>query len=107
VPEDLRSNSWNSFSAQLQRCAPALDEIRALLADPPPSTGWDYRVPFSGPDLRFIARRQSAYALRAATINELHAQRLDVALTNLQALISLATVYEDEPSFVNQMIRVA
>jgi hypothetical protein len=102
------TNTWKSFASELARNEDSLSAIREFLEDPPVDSGWDYRNSFgSWPRFTFVQQRKAAQWLTSATLNDLHAQDLDAALNNIHALVMMASLHREDPTLVNQMIRVA
>jgi len=102
-----RTASWADFAVQMRQNAEALEEIRAVLRNPPRSPSYDMLDPFgpSGPPL--VAKRRAAYWLWGATADALHRGALDEALTNLHAMVAFTKMNDEESLLVNQMVLVA
>ncbi len=108
TPSRGASTTWKDLDGQLKAAEPALREIRTLLKNPPATAGGDVekllRVEWTP---SYTANRITAQALHAAAVNELRRGRLDAAAENLIALAAVAQLYRDDPTLVNQMVRVA
>jgi hypothetical protein len=106
--KDGLTNTWQNLDALLQFSQPSLSAIRELMKNPPPTMGCD--VPRCLDDdsfPNFVGVRISAQALHASAISNLHKGDLAAAAQDLSALFSFAKLYENDPSLVNYMIRMA
>jgi hypothetical protein len=100
-----RRGTWEEFDTQMRAAESPLQEIRAALKEPSLDAGPCTNM-LTGGRLNFVAIRGAAQWLAGAAENDLHQQRLEAALQNLEALAALARMERDEPSIVAQMIRV-
>jgi len=102
-----RTVNWADFAVQMRQNAEGLEEIRAVLRNPPRSPSYDMLDPVgpSGPPL--VAKRRAAYWLWGATADALHRGELDEALTNLHAMFAFTRMNDEESLLVNQMVLVA
>jgi hypothetical protein len=108
VPTIPSKGTWEDFAQQMEASETALAELRRLLAAPVPGNSYDPTNPmYLRPRFDFISRRKTAQTLSAAVVNALHHQRLEVALTNLNALIALARFRDGDDLLVGRMIQVA
>ena len=101
-------DGWAPFLAAMEDNEPALVKVRSLLFKVPAGSIHDPDAPLNSNSSRdFIARRTAAQILSAAVVSELHRGRLDPALTNLHALISLANARDEGGMLVDHMIQAA
>lgn len=98
---------WPEFAEQMQANEPVMAEIRDLLRRRPPGSAYDPAAPFGPSGIHLVTRRAAAQNLMGAVVNELHRGKLDAALTNLHALIALASFREESGLLVYRMIASA
>jgi hypothetical protein len=102
-------SSWAALEAKLAASDGVLSELRRLMQNPPASRGLvaanflDPKRPFPN----FVAIRISAQTLKASALAQLHQGNQGAALDDLLAIAGIASLYRDDPTLVNQMIRVA
>jgi hypothetical protein len=102
------TNTWQDLEARLRGSAKSLQALRQLMKDPPASVGYDVIKQLEDEWIpNFVASRVAAQTLHAAVGLELHNGNLPGALENLQALSGAVRVYEQDPTLVSFMIRVA
>ena len=100
--------TWEQLELQVRSSAASLEALRQLLKNPPESIGYDIRKLLEDePFPNFISSRVAAQTLQAATGLELHKGNLPGALENLQALSGAVRMYDQDPTLVCYMIRVA
>jgi type II secretory pathway pseudopilin PulG len=114
-PLDLMTNleasgsagvAWTRWQTNVVASRPFLEALRQALRSPPPRSDIDYRVlPMRGSD--FVLRREAAHWLAGGTFAALHATNRAAAVESLKALLALTELHRDDPTLVNQMIRVA
>ncbi len=98
--------TWSTWEAELEVARPHLEEVRRALQAPARRSGIDYRSPFAkGPN--FVQKRVAAQWLAGEALAAAHATNNAAALESLQALLSLVELHREDPTIVNQMIRVA
>jgi len=102
------TNTWQALDSIMSQAHPALGSLRALMRDPAPSLGCDILAQLKSDSFpNFICVRRGSQALKTAVIHDLHKGDLGSAVENLTALSRFARVYEDDPTVVNFMIRIA
>lgn len=102
------TNTWQDLEARLRGSATSLQTLRQLMKDPPASVGYDVIKLLEDESIpNFVAGRVAAQTLQAAAGLELHNGNLPGALENLQALSGCERLYEQDPTLVSFMIRVA
>jgi hypothetical protein len=106
APPDANVGSWEDLAEQAKRPETQLAAIREALRNPAPDSG-PRRGGLAGLNYNFLALRNAAYLLEAATICETRQRHLPEALEDLEALAALAQVNRDEDTLVAQMIRTA
>lgn len=101
------SSTWAEFQSENNLAQAALGEIRASLQNPAryfllnPSniTNW--------PKYPLVQQRKAAQWLIGDAILALRAKQLDRAQADLHALTQLTQLHKEDPTLVNQMVRVA
>lgn len=101
------ARSWPEFVAVLQRAEPELAKIRAGLVEPPRYFEIAPTNVFTMMRNPFVQKRAIAQWLSGDLVGALHEGQLGRAQVDLHALIGLIQLHRDEPTLVNQMIRVA
>lgn len=102
------TNTWWDLEAKLRGSTTSLQELRQLMKDPPGSVGYDVMRQLEDEVIpNFVASRVAAQTLHAAAGLELHNGNLPGALEVLQALSGAGRIYEQDPTLVSFMIRVA
>jgi hypothetical protein len=102
-----KTNTWDELAEDLKMNAAPLERIREALESPRFDININYKMGFNVP-LGSLARHKSvAHWLSAATLNDLHAGRLNEAAANLNALLSLVNASRDERLIINQLVRIA
>jgi len=98
--------TWAEFESDNESAQAALEEIRASLQNParyfllnPTNFPW--------PNCAFVQQRNAAQWLMGDTIVALHSKQLDRTQADLHALTQLTQLLKEDPTLVNQMIRVA
>jgi hypothetical protein len=115
VPLTMRSNApsstWEAFIAQVAKSELSLETVRGALENPPPDNGWvwqdTYQSVTNWPGRTFVRDRAFCQMLYNAAIADLHQDKLDAAIANLDALAGFAQMNRNEIVIVSQMIRVA
>ena len=105
--EGKQTNHWGELDAELRGAEPVLNEIRKLLKSP--SFNWNlaYGQGFSLMMPHLAKLKQIVQWLATATMNDLHAGRLNLALANHTALLQAVNSLQDEPLIVSQLVRAA
>jgi hypothetical protein len=103
------TETWETVTTQLDSMKGLLVELRKAIQQPDLASAWDPAELQIGhtSTAQLIAKRIAAQTLAGATIVEMHRGRLTDASENLHALAMLAVVDRDNPSLIQQMIRVA
>jgi hypothetical protein len=99
-------SGWENLAAAMKQNEAVLADLRSCLKHPAAQMGPKTNL-LSGPIPNFFALRTAAQWFMGASIDQLHQGNAQMALENLEALIALARCFEQEPSIVAQMIRVA
>lgn len=109
IQTDADKEKLRKFAAEVEDIGPALKRLRETLRDPPQSTGEDYRPAILryGFGIRFLEKRMVAQALLAAAYSAMQQGHREEALDNFHGLTSLLRLHQDDPMFVNLMVRVA
>ena len=98
--------TWSDWQAEVTAMQPTLAGLRQALRSPAPRSDFDYRVAtVRGSD--FVLRRQAAQWLAGETLAALHATNHAAAVESLQALLALTELHREDPTLLNQIIRVA
>lgn len=98
--------TWAAWEAEVAAMQSPLDELRRSLRLAAPRSDIDYRVPGARlPD--FVLKREAAQWLAGAALAALHATNHTAAAESLKALLALTELHREDPTLVNQMIRVA
>ena len=102
------TNTWEDLDALIGQAQPALESLHELMKDPPSSTTYDV-IECLEEDWppNFVRVRIVAQDLQAATMNDLHRGDLTAAVRDLGTLLSVAKLYEKDPTLVTFMIRMA
>lgn len=95
------------FTAIFHQAEPELTDMRKGLLDPPRYWILAPSSAFSAPLNPFVLKRTMARWLSADVVAALHERQLTRAQANLHALAKLVELHRDEPTLVNQMIRIA
>jgi len=109
---NARALAWEDVEAALLAVEAPMRELRQLLSGPLPAyhnagaTNF-FSVFFSGSSYNFVAVRKASQWLMGDAIGALHARDRKRAGEDLRALLHLLEANRDEPTLVNQMIRVA
>jgi len=111
IRDTNKTNTWDELAEDLKMNAAALDQIREALRSPQFDMNLNYKMGFNvalGSALGSLARYKSvAQWLSVATLNDLHAGRLNDAATNLNALLSLVNSLRDQRMIIYQLVRIA
>jgi hypothetical protein len=99
--------TWKFFADELQKIAEPLIEVREALKKPAFDANLDYRMGFNLLVPHLAAMKGIALPLSAATVNELHANNLEAALVDLEALIALSRCLSGERLVISQLVRYA
>lgn len=99
--------SWEIVRQELTAAAAPLAEIRAVLQHPPARLVSDPANFSASPQYQFVSQRNAAQWLSAEIIYALRQQNLELAKADLQAQLQLVHLHEEDPTLINQMIRVA
>jgi hypothetical protein len=92
----------------MRLAAPTLQSIRELMQDPPAGAKMDIlKQVGKGFLFSYVSVRETAQSLCCASLNELHQGNLAGAMDNLLALSAFQRLYEQDPSLVNYLIRLA
>ena len=107
--EDGTTNSWPDLDGLLRQNQAGLQTLRELLKHPPASMGQDIARSLEANDAlpSYVAVRIGVQALHVAVINELHRGDLEQVRQDLVTLLAFAKLYEQDPSLVSYMIRMA
>jgi hypothetical protein len=97
--------NWATWNAAVVSMQPMLEELRLSLRSPAPRSDVDYRSLGSIPN--YVARRNAAQWLAGEAWLALHATNREASTACLESLLALADLHRDDPTVVNQMIRVA
>ena len=102
-----QTNRWEDLDAELAAAEPVLRELRKLLKSP--SFNWNlaYGQGFSLLMPHLAKIKQIVQWLATATMNDLHASRLDLALANHTAMLQAVNSLQDEPLIISQLVRAA
>lgn len=99
--------SWKEFGEEMDSIKANLAEIRSALSNPPSRSLSDPTNLFLSGHFQFVEQRKAAQYLSAETIHALHEQKSALIRENLWALQQLIKLHGDDPTLVNQMIRIA
>lgn len=99
--------TWVEFQSDSDSAQRALEEIRAALQNPPRYFLLDPSNFLYAPRLPFVQQRNAAQWLMGDAIVSLHSRELDRTQADLHALTQLTHLHKDDPTLVNQMVRVA
>ena len=104
-----RTNSWQDLDGLLQQNQATLQSMRELMKHPPATMG---RELVKGLEDRaglpnFVGLRLGAQALHVAALNDLHNGDHGKAVQDLSTLLAFARIYQQDPSLVTFMIRMA
>jgi len=105
---DGPTNKWQALDELIQQNQASLQSLRELMKHPPPTMGRDIARSLeedSSPNL--VAVRVGAQTLHVAVMNALHKGDLEMAVQDLGTLLAFAKLYEQDPSLVNYMVRIA
>jgi hypothetical protein len=106
IRDDTKTNTWDDLAGDLKMNAMALEQIREALKSPVFDMNLNYRIGYNVALGNLAKHKAVAQWLSAAALNALHAQRLDEAAANLNALLSLANASRDERLIIYQMVRI-
>lgn len=106
---DAVTNTWQNLDEVIQQNQSSLQSLRELMKHPPTTMGRDIArcLEEDGPIPNLVGVRVGAQTLQAAAMNALHKGDLEQAVQDLRTLLSFAKLYEQEPSLVHYMIRMA
>jgi len=114
-PLDLRTNfglsrgavvTWAAWESEVAAMQSPLDELRRALRSPAPRSDIDYRAPGARfPD--YVLKREAAQWLAGEALAAVHATNHAATTESLKALLALTELHREDPTLVNQMIRVA
>ena len=99
--------TWAEFERDNESVQGALAEIRASLQNPARYFLLDPTNFLNWPKYPFVQQRNAAQWLMGDTIVALHSKKLDRTQADLHALAQLTQLHKDDPTLVNQMVRVA
>jgi hypothetical protein len=99
--------TWVEFESDYESAQAALEEIRASLQNPARYFLLDPTNFLNWPKYPFVQQRNAAQWLVGDSIVALHSKQLDRAQADLHALTQLTHLHKEDPTLVNQMIRVA
>ena len=99
--------TWEEFESDNESAQGALVEIRAALQNPPRYFLLDPSNFVNWPKLPIRQQRAAAQWLMGDTILALRSKQLSQAQADLDALTQLTHLHKDDPTLVNQMVRVA
>jgi hypothetical protein len=99
--------TWVEFQSDNDSAQRALEEIRASLRNPPRYFLLDPSNFVNWPKYPLVQQRTAAQWLMGDAILALHSKELDRAQADLHALTQLTHLHKDDPTLVNQMVRVA
>jgi hypothetical protein len=101
-----RTLAWEDLRAYVEQAESVLEPLRSALRTAPPQ--WGKRTNYlQQPVADFVAIRNCAQWLGAATLSALHEGELERALENQEALTALARANAEDYTLVSVMIRVA
>ena len=107
IRDARKTNTWDELAGDLKMNAAALEQIREVLRSPQFDMNINYKMRFNVA-LGSLARHKTiAHWLSAATLNDLHAGRLNEAAANLTALLSLINTSRDQRLIIYQLVRIA
>jgi hypothetical protein len=102
------TNTWKNLDELLQQNERSLQSLRELMKQPSPSMGRDIVKSLEDPSIpSMVGMRLGAQILHAAALNDLHNHDHEKAVQDLATLLAFARLYEQDPSLVNFMIRMA
>jgi hypothetical protein len=107
IRDAKKTNTWNELTEDLRLSAAALEQIREALRSPQFDLNLNYKMGFNVPLGSLAKYKAVAQWLSAATLNDLHAGRLNEAAANLNALLSLVNALRDERLIICQLVRIA
>ncbi len=99
--------TWAEFERDNDSAQGALAEIRASLQTPPRYFLLDPSNFVNWPKYPLVQQRAAAQWLMGDAIVALRSKELDRAQADLHALTQLTHLHKDDPTLVNQMVRVA
>jgi hypothetical protein len=99
------SVNWKSFAEEVQKIAEPLSEVREALKKPAFDANLNYRLGLNMLLPHLAGIKGIAVTQSAATLNELHANHLEAALEDLEALIALSRCLKDERLVISQLVR--
>lgn len=98
---------WADLANQLRQVGPILNQTKEALQQPTFVMDLDYRKGISLLLPHVSKIRTVTRALAAATLNDLHEEKLDDALKNLEAIAKLSRFSENEPLIISQLVGMA
>src|SRR5205807_8846261 len=101
------TNTWDELVEDLKLNAVALEQIREALKNPQFDMNLNYKMGFLLMVPHLAKLKGVAQWLSAATLNDLHADRLNAAASDLDVLLSLANAFRDEKLIISQLVRIA
>lgn len=111
VPLDrtgLPPQAWEELDALVQEGRESFEVLDRLLQNAPAQTGEDlWKCVMADAPRNYVKIRVAAQAMRGATLVALHRNNLPEAVAHLRALAGFRRLYENDPTLVNYMIRVA
>lgn len=105
---DNPTNTWQALDELIRQNQASLQSLCELMKDPPPTMGRDIARSLEDDSIpNLVAVRAGAQMLHVAVMNDLHKGDLEKSVQDLGTLLAFAKLYEQDPSLVNYMIRVA
>jgi hypothetical protein len=107
IRDATNTNTWDELAEDLKLNAAALEQIRETLKSPQFDMNINYKMGVNVTLGSLAKHKAVAQWLSAATLNDLHAGRLNEAAANLGALLSLVNASRDERLIICQLVRIA
>jgi hypothetical protein len=101
------TNSWEELAEDLKANGPVMEQIRAVLKSPQFDMNLNYKMGFNLMLPHLAKLKGVAQWLSAATMNDLHAGRLNEAEADLDGLLALSNAFRDEKLIISQLVRIA
>lgn len=102
------TNTWQNLNDLLVQNERSLRSLRELMKQPSPSMGGNIAKALEEPWIpNLVGIRLGAQIQHAAALDDLHRDDYEKAVQDLATLMAFTRVYEQDPSLVNFMIRMA
>ncbi|MBA4146811.1 MAG: hypothetical protein H0X66_01765 [Verrucomicrobia bacterium] len=99
--------AWETAVQALDAHAADLAAIRSFLQNPPSRLNVSYDDPLAPSANCFVEKRWAAQWLSGSVLLRLHSNKMEKAIEDLRLIFALAEVHSEDPTIVNQMVRVA